>query len=179
MGPALGVRRRLVRAAPGARRPDVRVRRGRLRGERLAEATAVLAHDPRVVTLEHVTGDRDLLLTILVPDLADLAEFLLTGLPSVPGSGRSGRSGRRWGSARSSRAAGGGCGRGEPAAGCVAALARRPPAAGGGLHPPGAGAARARPVDRAADGQADGPAAGRRRPGGGPLPVGPWATPGT
>ncbi|WP_053202202.1 Lrp/AsnC family transcriptional regulator [Jiangella muralis] len=50
-----------------------------------ADVVAALVRDPRVVTLEHVTGDRDLLLTVLVPELPDLAEFLLTGLPAVPG----------------------------------------------------------------------------------------------
>lgn len=54
-------------------------------GGRSEEVVAALVRDPRVVTLEHGTGDRDLLLTVLVPELTDLAEFLLTGLPAMPG----------------------------------------------------------------------------------------------
>ncbi|HWG24222.1 Lrp/AsnC family transcriptional regulator [Actinospica sp.] len=52
------------------------------------EATAVaerLVDDPRVGTIEHVTGSRDLLLTVVERDLATLGAFVLTGLGRIPG----------------------------------------------------------------------------------------------
>jgi DNA-binding Lrp family transcriptional regulator len=52
------------------------------------EATAVagrLVDDPRVGTIEHVTGGRDLLLTVVERDLAALGAFVLTGLGRIPG----------------------------------------------------------------------------------------------
>jgi DNA-binding Lrp family transcriptional regulator len=52
------------------------------------EATAVaerLVDDPRVGTIEHVTGSRDLLLTVVERDLAALGAFVLTGLGRIPG----------------------------------------------------------------------------------------------
>lgn len=52
------------------------------------EASAVaeqLLNDPRVGTIEHVTGGRDLLLTVFERDLPALGSFVLTGLGRIPG----------------------------------------------------------------------------------------------
>lgn len=48
----------------------------------IAEA---LAHDPRVGTVEHVTGGRDLLLTVFTAGLEGLSDFLLHGVSRIPG----------------------------------------------------------------------------------------------
>ena len=44
-----------------------------------------LAHDPRVASVEHVTGGRDLLLTVFTASMAGLADFLSRGMAAVPG----------------------------------------------------------------------------------------------
>jgi DNA-binding Lrp family transcriptional regulator len=55
-----------------------------LAGASATVADAVAA-DPRVGTVEHTTGEHDLLLTVFMPDLRTLSEFLLTTLGSTPG----------------------------------------------------------------------------------------------
>lgn len=44
-----------------------------------------LATDPRVVTIEHVTGSRDLVLTVATAGLEALSEFLLHGISQIAG----------------------------------------------------------------------------------------------
>jgi DNA-binding Lrp family transcriptional regulator len=44
-----------------------------------------LARDPRVGTIEHVTGGRDLVLTVFTAGLAALSDFLLYGVSRIPG----------------------------------------------------------------------------------------------
>ncbi|MGW0994257.1 Lrp/AsnC family transcriptional regulator [Streptomyces sp. NPDC002520] len=46
---------------------------------------AELAAERRVSTVEHTTGDHDLLLTVHMPSLAALSEFLLTGVGVIAG----------------------------------------------------------------------------------------------
>ncbi|MFJ5036054.1 Lrp/AsnC family transcriptional regulator [Streptomyces sp. NPDC088560] len=53
-------------------------------GGRLAEAAEQLARLPMVTTVEHVTGDRDLLLTVMAPDLATLSHWITHTLASFP-----------------------------------------------------------------------------------------------
>ncbi|CAM3110877.1 Lrp/AsnC family transcriptional regulator [Prescottella defluvii] len=49
-------------------------------------ATAeTLARWPHVLTVEHTSGARDLLLTVSVPDLASLSDMLLASVESLPG----------------------------------------------------------------------------------------------
>ena len=50
----------------------------------LATAEA-LVRWPHVLTVEHTSGSRDLLLTVSVPDLASLSDMLLTSVESLPG----------------------------------------------------------------------------------------------
>ncbi|QIS12414.1 Lrp/AsnC family transcriptional regulator [Nocardia arthritidis] len=44
-----------------------------------------LCHDRRVGTIEHITGDSDLLLTVFAPGLADLSTYVLTSLGRIRG----------------------------------------------------------------------------------------------
>lgn len=44
-----------------------------------------LCGDYRVATIEHITGDGDLSLTVFTPNLADLSSYVLTSLGSIPG----------------------------------------------------------------------------------------------
>ncbi|MDA3626956.1 Lrp/AsnC family transcriptional regulator [Saccharopolyspora sp. WRP15-2] len=52
---------------------------------RALEVAAVLADWPHVLTIEHTSGDRDLLLTIAVPDLAALSRYAQESMGAVPG----------------------------------------------------------------------------------------------
>jgi DNA-binding Lrp family transcriptional regulator len=52
---------------------------------RHAEAIAALRQDPRAVTIEQSARGRDLLLTVMTPDLASFSRFVLDDLPRVPG----------------------------------------------------------------------------------------------
>ncbi|MFD4022312.1 Lrp/AsnC family transcriptional regulator [Streptomyces sp. NPDC058576] len=53
-------------------------------GGRLTEAAEHLARLPMVTTVEHVTGDRDLLLTVMAPDLGTLSHWITHTLASIP-----------------------------------------------------------------------------------------------
>ncbi|MEV6220493.1 Lrp/AsnC family transcriptional regulator [Nocardia fluminea] len=44
-----------------------------------------LLDDHRVATIEHITGDGDLSLTVFTPNLAELSSFVLTSLGAIPG----------------------------------------------------------------------------------------------
>ncbi|MDH6126408.1 Lrp/AsnC family transcriptional regulator [Kitasatospora sp. GP82] len=52
---------------------------------RLLEVAGRLGELPFVSTVEHVTGERDLLLTVMRPDLAALSHWITTGLGSMEG----------------------------------------------------------------------------------------------
>ena len=49
------------------------------------EAIYALAQDPRAMTIEQMAHGRDLMLTVMTPDLAALSRYLLDDLPAVPG----------------------------------------------------------------------------------------------
>lgn len=49
------------------------------------EAIVALQQDPRAVTIEQSARGRDLLLTVMTPDLASFSRFVLDDLPRVPG----------------------------------------------------------------------------------------------
>ncbi|MFE7328612.1 Lrp/AsnC family transcriptional regulator [Streptomyces sp. NPDC057565] len=54
-------------------------------GGRVLEVADRLSRQPMVTTVEHVTGDRDLLLTVMRPDLASLSRWVTRSLSSLPG----------------------------------------------------------------------------------------------
>jgi DNA-binding Lrp family transcriptional regulator len=49
------------------------------------EVATTLARQPHVLTVEHTSGGRDLLLTVLVPTLTALSRYLLESLGTLPG----------------------------------------------------------------------------------------------
>lgn len=49
------------------------------------EAARTLMRDPRIISIEHVSGDRDLLLTVYTLDLPGLSDLLLHELARIPG----------------------------------------------------------------------------------------------
>ncbi|MFI6938645.1 Lrp/AsnC family transcriptional regulator [Streptomyces sp. NPDC050418] len=53
-------------------------------GGRIAQAAEQLARLPMVITVEHVTGDRDLLLTVMAPDLATLSRWMTRTPAELP-----------------------------------------------------------------------------------------------
>ncbi len=55
------------------------------RSKMLRSLTTRLCQDPRVVTVEEPTRGRDLLLTVMSPDLAALSTFVLDELTALPG----------------------------------------------------------------------------------------------
>ncbi|WP_436777360.1 Lrp/AsnC family transcriptional regulator [Yinghuangia sp. YIM S09857] len=52
---------------------------------RVVEVAARLARHRQTVAIEHLTGDRDLLVSVIAVDAGRLADYLQTHLPSVPG----------------------------------------------------------------------------------------------
>ncbi|MEU3693855.1 Lrp/AsnC family transcriptional regulator [Streptomyces narbonensis] len=54
-------------------------------GGSLLTVAQALAKLPHVTAVEHVSGDRDLLLTVMVPDLAALTHWMTRGIGAMPG----------------------------------------------------------------------------------------------
>jgi len=51
----------------------------------LEEVATALARDDRLAVLDDTSGERDLLATLLVPDLASVSSYVIEGLSTIPG----------------------------------------------------------------------------------------------